>query len=223
MKDLASAFTKSTSKSDKPEKSGRVMTGAKTLFSQMGIMYSYIVSRICPFDEKILRVNSEMIIADAPCDERKVTLEMASFTAQHFASLLSMAVLNYNGFRDMVMQALDAEIALYNIKDEKQHTEMRKKQQTAEKPPVTYTMDMGISQWADITCANLIAFANDSFSKHEKDFLSLPEPNFSDEDKKSLSVIFSNYGFVTRALNYNTQLFANTVAMTLDFEKKYFK
>lgn len=225
-KDLSGAAGKAAvSDQPKSDMAAAVEAGiAPSLFSALGSLYVNMVAGFSDLDLDIVKANDELILNGLRPDERYVPYAVADYLSANFAFILSMLISDYNNFRDFVFGGIDNEVSIDKLSDSDRaaaRAKMNKKTVFVRE----HGMEIGITNFSNNICATLRKVADAGFAKLTKTKAE-EECNASldkqtDDDRKVLGVIFSEYIYFVRAFANNAEFAAEFLDRVNAYKKAY--
>lgn len=188
-------------------------------------LYLSIANSVAPLDHDLVKANLTIAIKDLPEDERKVSLESAMFIANNAGPLFGMIIRNFKNCRNLILDAINTEVEMDDLPVDKRaarRSEIRHAESTV---PVEHFMEIGVSVFSPNMLYELLQYAINSFGSRVDSRMSSDTDSclavLTDDDKTTVSLIFSNFMFIIRALNNNPAFFNAMMAVTQIFISSY--
>lgn len=185
--------------------------------------YFDIVSTICPVDRGLVEANL-VSLKKGPDNEKILSLELANFMAEHFAYVISAAIIDYRNIRNTLGAAIAVEISLNEV-TLSERLDYRNIMYTR-KDVKTHCIEMGVTIFSKDIVESLYNVMNSEFMKmaenedfvHERDsYLQ----KLTNDDVVALSVIFSNPIFLIKAFVFNTAFRDEIAGIVAAFKYDY--
>jgi hypothetical protein len=189
------------------------------------LMYTNLCGVLCQLDRDVLLHNHKLIEGNMFEDDRYVPLESIIFISQHIAEMVAMLTVDFDGFRALCSDALNAEIMTDDMTAE-QKLEYRSKTMDEHLVEPRDTFKMGLSTPDANTYLKLTDLARADMSKvvnNKKlmDAMEAASKAMINDDRMICSVILSNDIYMLRVFSKNA-LFLNQVSSMIDaFRAEY--
>lgn len=189
------------------------------------LMYTNLCGVLCQLDRDVLLHNHKSIEGNMFEDDRYVPLESVIFIAQHIAEMMAMLTVDFDGFRALCSDALNAEIMTDEMTSE-QKLEYRSKTMDEHLIEPRDTFKMGLSTPDANTYLKLTDLARADMNKvvGNKKLMTAMEiasSAMTNDDRMICSVILSNDIYMLRVFSKNA-LFLNQVSSMIDaFRAEY--
>ena len=168
--------------------------------------YRKIASIIGDLDEDIIAANREIADEKLIPDERYVSLESAVFIATRFALMTAMLVLDYKNARNVFASAIDTEIQLDEMPQEKR--KMARENMADEKMlHSSHMIEIGLTMFSEETMSEVMKLLYNGFTELSDTILyqnvDAAQEAMTAADRQIIGIILSSYIYLIRAFNYN--------------------
>jgi hypothetical protein len=204
--------------SDKKQANAKFATTEQVLFDT----YAHTVRMICGLDKSIVLGNLNVAKNMPYEDDRIVPLESVMFIADNIGPMIAMTGLNYGDTRDVLSEAINAEIMIDDVSPEDRDAfravmedDMLKNSKNFIKIGVSVFSSSVLSQILDHCKTSLTDCSKigDEFEKHVK--------AMSKDERAILTIILSNFIYLLRAFSKNGAFLARMAELIMQFKSEY--
>lgn len=170
--------------------------------------YFDIVSNFCNLNQMVINANADMLRNKISDEEKVISLDSLVYLACNLGAISSLMIINYHDIRNRFAEFLEKELSVDNMNAE-QRVKYRSSVSAKTPMPVTNYITLGVTTFSENVFTQLIDMANDGYAKYFDTDLSAEVDkkgmNLTESDKNDIGVLLSNYGYILRCANYNSQ------------------
>lgn len=203
----------------KPAVETKMVTMEEIMFEA----YIRMIDGMCDVDKNVL-VDNYRVMGNALPSEKRISLDVSMFLANHINSILVGLLFDHNNTRNLFVKAIETEINLDNMEPEARAA-ARAEMMTPKIKNKSHGIEIGVSVFSN---SMMQKFMEAMASNHKKfgdkfgDKFNAKLNELTVDEKQMLSIILSSYGYLLRAFNYNGTFLDEVIAVVKSVEQTYY-